>query len=173
MSAVPAIQQERGFGPALLGCVAAALVAVLGFGLPATPTPAEAAAPPVAPEARRVTTPGSTTTPEVEPPTPSTEAEATTKSEPTIPETIQTVFGADAPVALRVAECESRFDPGAVGPYGSIGVFQIHPPSHAWRVESVDGSGLTDPDTNIRVARQIQQDEGWRPWTCARRLGIA
>lgn len=166
-------QRERGVGLALLGCVAAAMVAVLGFGFQTSPTHAEAAAQRAVPEARSDTRSGRTT-PGRQTPAPPTEEETTTRlGEPTIPETIETVFGADAPVALRVAECESRLNPGAVGPYGSIGVFQINPRSHAWRVSRVGGSGLTDPDTNIRVARHLQQDEGWRPWTCARRLGIA
>lgn len=89
----------------------------------------------------------------------------------TIPDMIRDEFGDHADDALRVARCESRFDPQAFYA-GAVGVFQIMASAHDWRVKKVEGRDLTDARTNIRVARHLFEEQGWRPWTCARIEGV-
>lgn len=69
--------------------------------------------------------------------------------------------------ALRVAGCESGWDPRAIGGAGEQGLFQIHP-VHFWRFRA-RGPGISamDPVANARVALEIWTEEGWAPWTCA------
>jgi hypothetical protein len=88
-----------------------------------------------------------------------------------IPEMIRDVFGKHADEAMRVARCESHFRPDAVSHAGAVGVFQIQR-VHDWRVKKVRGKDLHDPFTNVRVAYSLMKDEGWRPWVCARMLGV-
>lgn len=57
--------------------------------------------------------------------------------------------------------CESGGDPNASNGE-SIGLFQIHYPSHRDKVES--RQVLFDPATNIRVAYEIWSEHGWSPW---------
>ena len=87
--------------------------------------------------------------------------------EMSVTEMIKAVFGSRAGEALRVARCESRYNPNArSGSY--VGVFQIHRRTHAWRIKKVGGKDLFDPMTNVRVAHSLMKDKGWGPWTCAR-----
>ncbi|MEX0874209.1 MAG: hypothetical protein WD646_05760 [Actinomycetota bacterium] len=88
-----------------------------------------------------------------------------------IPEMIRVVFGSRSGEALRVANCESRYDPDARSS-SYVGVFQIHQGFHGWRIRKVGGKDLNDPMTNVLVAHSLMKDKGWRPWTCARMLGI-
>lgn len=81
---------------------------------------------------------------------------------------IREVFGPDGAVALRIAVCESGLDPNMIGRLGEVGLFQIRPEFHGWRVGAVGGSNLADPATNIRVAKHLFDEQGWRPWSCAR-----
>lgn len=90
-----------------------------------------------------------------------------------IEEMIHQAFGKVAEQALRIAYCESKFDTDDVSSAGAVGVFQIRPQNHGWRVDHVkDGKDLFDPWTNVRVARHIYDDQGWRPWVCARIVGL-
>ncbi len=85
---------------------------------------------------------------------------------------IEREFGKHADEALRIAFCESRFDTDDVSSAGAVGVFQIRPRDHGWRVKKVkDGKDLFDPWTNVRVARHIFERQGWSPWVCARIVG--
>jgi soluble lytic murein transglycosylase-like protein len=88
----------------------------------------------------------------------------------TIEDLIRETFGKRSDEALRVASCESKLDPKALSRAGARGVFQIMP-VHTWRVAQVGGTNLDDPKTNVRVAKALFDDEGWRPWTCARIVG--
>ncbi len=88
----------------------------------------------------------------------------------TIEDLIRETFGKRSDEALRVASCESKLDPKALSRAGARGVFQIMP-VHTWRVAQVGGRNLDDPKTNVRVAKALFDDEGWRPWTCARIVG--
>ena len=95
------------------------------------------------------------------------------KKSDTVPEMIEDVFGKRADEALRIAHCESKYRPDAVSYAGAVGVFQIRPRLHGWRVKKVKGGkDLRDAGTNIRVAYSLMKDQGWTPWVCARILGI-
>ena len=76
--------------------------------------------------------------------------------------------------ALRVAQCESSLQPGAIG-NGSIGVMQIQVYWHVDKVGRVVGRSvgeaeatqlLLDPVVNVAVAYSIWAEQGWRPWSC-------
>jgi soluble lytic murein transglycosylase-like protein len=96
------------------------------------------------------------------------------KKPKTIKGMIEREFGKHADEALRIAFCESRFDPSDVSSAGAVGVFQIRPVDHGWRVKKVkDGKDLFDPWTNIRVAHHIYEHQGWGPWVCARIVGVS
>jgi hypothetical protein len=95
------------------------------------------------------------------------------KKPKSIEDMIEKEFGKYADEALRIAFCESRFDTNDVSSAGAVGVFQIRSVDHGWRVKKVkDGKNLFDPWTNVRVARHIFDHQGWRPWVCARIVGL-
>ena len=69
----------------------------------------------------------------------------------------------------RVAYCESRYRPGAVG-YGTYGLMQLVP---LWfSAAGVDFNLWSDPATNLRVALFAFQtdmsygNDAWAPWSC-------
>ena len=96
------------------------------------------------------------------------------KKPKTIEGMIKHEFGKHADEALRIAFCESRFDTDDVSSAGAVGVFQIRPSDHGWRVKKVkNGKDLFDPWTNVRVAHHIYRHQGWRPWVCARIVGLS
>lgn len=69
-----------------------------------------------------------------------------------------------------IVQCESTFNPTAVGDRGnSLGLFQM------WRgwFTPDELQHWDDPVTNSRVAYRVYQLEGFKPWTCARKLGIS
>jgi soluble lytic murein transglycosylase-like protein len=109
-----------------------------------------------------------------DPPSPKRKDERAPKPKPrpkTVEQMIRDEWGDRSDEALRVAHCESKLDPDDVSSAGATGVFQIMP-VHTWRVRKVGGKHLADPLTNVRVARSLYEDEGWRPWTCARIVGL-
>lgn len=72
--------------------------------------------------------------------------------------------------ALRVMQGESGGDPYAHATQGedSRGLFQINLDAHPqWA-----NLNLYDPETNVRLAAQLYQSQGWQPWTVARNLGL-
>jgi len=75
-------------------------------------------------------------------------------------------YGQDPWYMLRIAACESHFDPYAVGAMGEIGLFQIFPDEYA-------EYGVTDAydvwDASYATARQFSLGNAWR-WTCASRI---
>lgn len=77
---------------------------------------------------------------------------------------IKEVFGEDGEVAIRIAQCESSLNPEAVGdthlPKSSFGLFQINQQWHDYTQEE-----LLDPETNIKVAKNIKDTYGWRQWS--------
>ena len=81
-----------------------------------------------------------------------------------VEEEIRKVFP-DAPIMLAVARCESSLIPDAEGPTNDGGVFQIHRPSHAKRIEGID---LYNPAQNIRFARELYEESGLAPWRASR-----
>jgi len=77
-------------------------------------------------------------------------------------------FGGDvAEQAVRVAMCESTLRPGATNA-GSVGVLQIHVPSHRARITRLGYTPdqLYDPAVNAAAAADIWAEQGWQPWTC-------
>lgn len=68
--------------------------------------------------------------------------------------------------ALRIAWCESRYDPLAYNQSGASGVFQIMPRWHGWRLKP--GESLFDPMVNVRIAYEIWASDGgsFRQWVC-------
>jgi hypothetical protein len=76
--------------------------------------------------------------------------------------------------AIRVAHCESTLRPEAISSGGgNWGLFQINR-VHRGRVEAMGLSwdSMLRPYENAYVAADIWAEQGWRPWSCARRLGI-
>lgn len=73
------------------------------------------------------------------------------------------VFGPQCENALIIAKYESTFNPGAYY-NGNYGIFQINCPSHSWRVGG-DCNALFDFETNLRIAKQIYDEQGWGPWS--------
>ena len=81
--------------------------------------------------------------------------------------------GADAAFLLRVAFCESRLDPNAVGDHGdSLGLFQFHVPSGTWAANSARygwaGASAFDPVAASDVAAAMFARGQSHLWTCAR-----
>lgn len=81
------------------------------------------------------------------------------------PDVIVDTFGEQAGAACSIAWCESRWQPGAVGDHGaSLGLFQIQPRWHQWRVP---GEDLADPEVNVRAAYIISNGgRDWSAWSC-------
>ncbi len=81
------------------------------------------------------------------------------------------VFGDDADRAIWVAKCESGLRTNALNDKnrnGTVdhGVFQINS-VHTKRFGS---EFKTDWKENVRVARKIQQEQGFKPWVCAKSI---
>lgn len=86
-----------------------------------------------------------------------------TPSSSTVRSTICHVFGSRCPAAIRVARCESRLNPRALGRAGERGLFQIHPVHFGW----VDERRLFEPLYNARIAFRLSRGgRSWAHWTC-------
>ena len=77
-------------------------------------------------------------------------------------------WGVDENVLLRIAWCESRFDPLARGPAGLAGVFQFAPITWAWVAEKAGFPGASpyDARANVEAAAWLYKAEGPRHWGC-------
>lgn len=89
---------------------------------------------------------------------------------PPVEQTISDAFGSDSSSAVRVADCESSLDPGAVSPDGAnYGLFQINR-VHRADFEAVTGqswsSSVLTAYWNTMYAKHLYDAEGWRPWAC-------
>jgi hypothetical protein len=82
--------------------------------------------------------------------------------------------------ALRIIDCESNGNPGAVNPYsGAAGLFQFLPSTWATTAPSAGyaGASALDPEANIATAAWLAnryQELGysyWHAWSCKRVLG--
>lgn len=78
--------------------------------------------------------------------------------------------GADADRMLRVAWCESRFDPGAYNRWdgGSAGIFQFQPRTYAWasHAAGVGGASPFDAFANVEAAAWLFARGGASHWSC-------
>lgn len=82
----------------------------------------------------------------------------------TIQEKICAVFTEDCKTALKVAKCESGFNPKAKNKQSSArGLFQIMSSVH-----QVKEAWLFNPDTNIQIAHDLYIRQGWGPWTSSK-----
>lgn len=79
---------------------------------------------------------------------------------------VEAYFPGEVERALRVMHCESRGDPNAKNPSSSArGLFQIM--ASIWAPHfGVTYDALYDPDTNVRLAAQIRDIQGWSAWVC-------
>lgn len=72
--------------------------------------------------------------------------------------------------AMAVIPCESKWDANAVGAAGEIGLLQISPYWHRYRLQRMGlvPADLFDPAANIRVGIVIWEDWGrsWGAWSC-------
>ena len=79
--------------------------------------------------------------------------------------------------ACSVLACESQGNPRAASPTNDHGLFQLHAGSAGfpggWQSTFRDVTGVAffdgvyDPDLNVRFARWLWGQSGWRPWACA------
>jgi Transglycosylase SLT domain len=105
-------------------------------------------------------------------PSKSASAHAANSGNSSVQGMISAVFGADAPAAMRIAACESGFNPNAVNPQpvdGSHaqGVFQILYPL-TWKGTSQAAQSPFNAHANIVAAHEIFVRDGhsWREWQC-------
>jgi hypothetical protein len=94
-------------------------------------------------------------------------AQTVSPSKDGIKELISLYFGADAKIALAIAECESSLNPKAIGDTHlskpSIGLFQVSQIYHGYTTEQ-----LLDAEFNVKIAKQIYDKGGWDRWTTYR-----
>lgn len=84
----------------------------------------------------------------------------------TIEEKIRAKFPEDPDYAVKIAKCESSMNPKAINTKnrnGSVdyGLFQIN------SVHGYTANYLLDADNNLRIARELFDRQGWRPWVCS------
>lgn len=82
---------------------------------------------------------------------------------------IKKYWEGDDAAALRVAKCESHYEPSARRPGSQYtGVFQIGVDVHAERIANLgySKSDMTDAGKNTKVAHDLWLDSGWGPWEC-------
>jgi hypothetical protein len=66
---------------------------------------------------------------------------------------------ADWPTVDRVMRCESQCQPRAYNRSGASGLMQIMPMWH-------HGRDPFDPYTNLVMAKEVHDRQGWRAWSC-------
>ena len=75
----------------------------------------------------------------------------------------------DVETAVRVADCESNFDPTAVNPSGLHGGLFQHAIS-AWDSRATQagwaGASIFDPEANTAVSAWLVEVDGWWHWSC-------
>lgn len=71
-------------------------------------------------------------------------------------------MGWDCATALRVAWCESRYDPNAQNGV-HVGIFQMNVNYHSWRSPTGE---LWTAWANVAAAYHLWAEQGWGPWSC-------
>ena len=68
-----------------------------------------------------------------------------------------------------IVNCESRWNPWAIGDQGnSRGLYQIHQKYHP----QISTECAFDPVCSTKEAIKIWQKQGWQPWSCKKIIGI-
>jgi soluble lytic murein transglycosylase-like protein len=96
------------------------------------------------------------------------------RSGPSVQQVQQIIRNAFAPLgpaaqqwALRVAKCESSYNPNAVNRYShASGLFQFIPSTWASTPQAKAGKSVFDPVANARAAAWLYKRAGPRPWVC-------
>lgn len=95
-------------------------------------------------------------------------------SESRIKELIRETFKEDPVTALKVAACESGFNPDATHKNNDgttdKGIFQLNSVHKKELVRL--GLDPTDVKDNIKYAHMLYKKEGWTPWACVTRKMI-
>lgn len=74
----------------------------------------------------------------------------------------------ELPAALqRVALCESHARQSARGPYGEVGIFQIHPKYHLKSARAL-GLDIYNPNDNMAYALILFEKNGLKDWESSR-----
>jgi hypothetical protein len=89
---------------------------------------------------------------------------------------LQKYFGSQWQTAHKVMMCESRGNPTAhnnnwLTGDDSWGLMQINL-FGPLKYSRPDATLLVNPEFNIRYAAGMYHSQGWKPWGCARRMGI-
>lgn len=84
--------------------------------------------------------------------------------EKTIEEKIREAFPEDSDRAVQIAKCESGLRPEVVSHTNDSGIFQINH-IHDKRLNEL-GLDKFNPDDNIKYARMLYDERGWKPWVC-------
>lgn len=75
-------------------------------------------------------------------------------------------YGVDPDAMLRIAWCESRFDPSAVSPWGDRGLFQFARITWPWasRAAGYEGYSPLDAEANANTAAYLLSLGQWSHW---------
>lgn len=76
----------------------------------------------------------------------------------------------DAPIMVKVAECESKFDKNAYNPTNGShdgGVFQISKKYHGAQLKKL-GLDAYKVEDNIKYARSLYKSSGLQPWSASK-----
>jgi soluble lytic murein transglycosylase-like protein len=99
---------------------------------------------------------------------------AEARSGPSVQQVQQIIGDAFAPLgpaaqewALRVAKCESSYNPNAINRYsGASGLFQFMPSTWKSTPQAKAGKSVFDPVANAQAAAWLYKRAGPRPWVC-------